>query len=86
MSTRHSVDLRTAHGDAYLAGHGTSGSTSLETTPASLLETSGGTLLAADTAVQRRDGPRRLNDHDIDDDDIIETQPKQQRMHTRTWN
>ena len=64
MSTRHSV---TARGDAHLAGHGTSGSTSLETTPAILLETSGGILLAADTVVRRRDGPRRLSDHDDDD-------------------
>ena len=69
MSTRHSVDLTTARGDAHLAGHGTSRSTSLETTPAILLETSGGTRLAADTVVLRRDGPRQLSDHDDDDDD-----------------
>jgi len=33
------------------------------------LETSGGTLLAADMVVLRRDGPRRLSDHDDADDD-----------------
>ena len=67
MSTRHSVDLPITRGDAHLAGHGTSGSTSLETTPAILLETSGGTLIAADTVVRRRDSLRRLSDHDDDD-------------------
>ena len=68
MSTRHSVDLPTALGDAHLADHGISGSTSLETTLTILLEASGGTLLAADTVVRRRDGHRRLSDHDDDDD------------------
>ena len=65
-----SLDLPTARSDAHLGGHGTSGSTSLETTPDILLETSGGTLLAADTMVRRRDGPRRLSDHDDDDHDV----------------
>ena len=69
MSTRHSVDLLTTRGDAYLASHGTSGSTSLETTPAILLETAGGTLLTADTVVQRRDGRCQLSNHDDDDND-----------------
>jgi len=69
MSTRHSVDPLTARGDAHLAGHGTSGSTSLEMTPTILLETAGGTLLAMDTVVQRRDGRRQLSDDDDDDDD-----------------
>ena len=33
------------------------------------LETSGGVLSTVDMVVQRRDGPRRLRDHDDDDDD-----------------
>ena len=33
------------------------------------LETSGGVLLTVDMVVQRRDGPRRLRDHDDDDYD-----------------
>ena len=33
------------------------------------LEISGGVLSAADTVVQRRDGPRRLSDCDDDDGD-----------------
>ena len=33
------------------------------------LETSGGVLLAVDTVVQRRNGPRRLRDSDDDNDD-----------------
>ena len=74
MSTHHSVDLLTARVDTHLAGLGTSGSISLETTPAILLETSGGTLLAADTLVRRRDGPRGPSDHDDADDDDDNTQ------------
>ena len=33
------------------------------------LESSGDVLLTVDMVVQRRDGPRRLRDHDDDDDD-----------------
>jgi len=33
------------------------------------LETSGGVLSTVDMVVQRRDGPRRLRDHDDDDYD-----------------
>ena len=68
MSTHHSVDVPTACGDADLAGYETSGLTSLETTPTILLETSGGILLAEDTVVGQRNGPRQLSDHDDDDD------------------
>ena len=67
MSTHQPVNLLAARGDAHLAGHGTSGSTNLETIPAILLETSGGSLLAADMVVRRHDGPCRLSDHDGDD-------------------
>jgi len=49
--------------------HGTNGSTSYETIPPVPLETSGGALSTVDMVVQRRDGPRRLRDHDDDDDD-----------------
>ena len=66
MSTRHSVDLLAARDDAHLPGHRTSGLTSLETTPAILLETSGSRLLAVDMVVRRRDSLRRLSDHDDD--------------------
>ena len=34
------------------------------------LETSGGVLSTVDMVVQRRDGPRRLRDHDDDDDEL----------------
>ena len=60
----------TARGDAHLAVHETSVSTSLETTLAILLESSGGTLLAADMVVQQCDGPRQLSNHDDDDDAV----------------
>ena len=50
-----------------VAVHGTSGSSSYETIP---LESSGGVLSTVDMVVQRRDGPRRLCDHDDDDDDV----------------
>jgi len=56
------------------------GLTSLETTPAILLETSGGTLLAADMVVRRRDGPSRLSDHDDGDDEDFSCLP----MHIET--
>ena len=45
----------------------TSGSTSYETIPPVRLESSGGVLSTVDMVVQRRDGPRRLRDHDDDD-------------------
>jgi len=54
---------------AHLVVHGTNGSTSYETIPPVPLETSGGALSTVDMVVQRRDGPRRLRDHDDDDDD-----------------
>ena len=38
-------------------------------TPPVRLETSGGVLSTVDMVVQRRDGPRRLRDHDGDDDE-----------------
>ena len=64
-STYHSTDLLTARGVAHLVVHGTTGSTSYETIPPVRLESSGGVLSAVDMVVQRRDGPRRLRDHDI---------------------
>ena len=63
-----STDLLTARGVAHLVVHGTSGSTSHETIPRVQLESSGDVLSTADMVVQRRDGPRRLRDHDHDDD------------------
>ena len=63
-----STDLLTARGVAHLVFHGTSGSTSHETIPRVRLESSGGVLSTVDMVVQRRDGPRRLRDHDHDDD------------------
>jgi len=57
--------------------HGTSGSTSSETTVPVPLETSGGVLLTVDMVVQRRDGPRRLRSHDDDDDDGMIPENKQ---------
>jgi len=47
----------------------TTNSTSYETIPPVRLETSGGVLSTVDMVVQRRDGPRRLRDHDDDDDE-----------------
>jgi len=44
------------------------GSSSYETIPPVRLETSGDVLSTVDMVVQRRDGPRRLRDHDDDDD------------------
>jgi len=41
---------------------------SYETIPPFPLETSGGVLSTVDMVVQRRDGPRRLRDHDDDID------------------
>ena len=55
-------------GVAHLVVHGTSGSTSYETIPPVRLESSGGVLSTVNMVVQRRDGPRRLRDHDDDDD------------------
>ena len=52
----------------HLVVHVTSGSTSYETIPLVRLETSGGVLSTVDMVVQRRDGPRRLREHDDDDD------------------
>ena len=69
-STYQSTDLLTARGVAHLVVHGTTGSTSYETTPPVRLESSGGVLSTVDLVVQRRDGPRRLRDHDDDDDDV----------------
>jgi len=63
------TDLLTARGVANLVVHGTTGSTSYETIPPVRLETSGGVLSTVDMLVQRRDGPRRLRDHDGDGDD-----------------
>jgi len=63
-----STDLLTARGVAHLVVHGTSGSISYETIPRVRLETPGGVLSTVDMVVQRRDGPRRLRDHDDDDD------------------
>jgi len=59
----------TVRGVAHLVFHGTSGSTSYETIPPVLLKTSGGMLSIVDMAVQRRDSPRWLCDHDDGDDD-----------------
>ena len=44
------------------------GLTSYETIPPVRLETSGGVLSTVEMVVQRRDGPRRLRDHDDDDE------------------
>jgi len=64
----HSTDLLTARSVvAHLVAHGTSGSTSYETTPHVRLETSGDVLSTVDMVVQRRDGPRWLCE--LDDDD-----------------
>jgi len=68
ISTYHSADLLTARGVAHLVVHGTSGSTSYETIPHVRLETSGDVLSTVDMVVQRRDGPRRLREHDVDDE------------------
>ena len=65
-STYYSTDLLTARGVTHLVVHGTSGSTSYETIPPVRLESSGGVLSTVDMVVQRRDGPRRLRDHDDD--------------------
>ena len=74
----HSTDLLTARGVAHLVVHGTSGSTSYETIPPFVrLESSGGVLSTVDMVVQRRDGPRRLRDHDDDD----ESQTSELRPH-----
>ena len=70
-STYHSTDLLTGRGVAHLVVHGTSGSTSYETIPPVRLESSGGVLSTVDMVVQRRDGPRRLRDHDDDDDVFV---------------
>ena len=43
-------------------------SATFETIPRVRLETPGGVLSTVDMVVQRRDGPRRLRDHDDDDD------------------
>ena len=72
MSTPPLTDL-IIHGVDHLAVHGTIGSTSYDATPPALWETFGGMLSAADTVVQRRDGPCRLCDTD-DDDDKMQTQ------------
>ena len=63
-STYHLTDLLTIRGVAHLVVHGTSGSTSYETIPPIRLESSGGVLSTVDIVVQRRDGPRRLHDHE----------------------
>jgi len=52
---------------AHLVVHGTSGSTSDETIPHVQFESSGGVVSTVDMVVQRRDGPRRLREHDDDD-------------------
>ena len=71
-STYHSTDLLTARGVAYLVVGRTSGSTSYETIPPFVrLESSGGVLSTVDMVVQRRDGPRRLREHD-DDNDVMQ--------------
>ena len=70
-STYHSTDLLTGRGVAHLVVHGTSGSTSYETIPPVRLESSGDVLSTVDMVVQRRDGPRRLRDHDDDDDVFV---------------
>jgi len=67
-STYHSTDLLTARGVAHQVVHRTTGSTSYETIPPVQLESSGGVLSTVDMVVQRRVGPRRLRDHDDDDD------------------
>ena len=66
-STYHSTDLLTARSVAHLVVHGTTGSTSYETIPPVRLESSGGVLSTVDMVVQRRDGVRRLRDHDDDE-------------------
>ena len=66
-STYHSTDLLTARGVAHLVVHRTTGSTSYEAIPRVRLKSSGGVLSTVDMVVQRRDGPRRLRDHDDDE-------------------
>ena len=63
----HLTDLLTVRGVAHLVVQGTSGSTSYETIPHVQLEISGDVLSTADMVVQRRDGPRRLREIEIDD-------------------
>jgi len=70
-STYHSTDLLTARGVAHLVVHGTTGSTSYETIPPVRLESSEGVLSTVDMVVQRRDGPRRLRDHDANEHPIV---------------
>jgi len=67
-SLYHSTDLLTARGVAHLVVHGTSGSTSYETTPRVQLATSGGVLSTVDMVVQRRNSPRWIRELDDDDD------------------
>jgi len=51
-STYHSTDLLTTRGVAHLVVYGTSGSTSYETIPHVLLETSGGVQSTVDMVVR----------------------------------
>ena len=67
----HSTDLLTVRGVAHLVVHETSGWTSFETIPSVRLESSGGVLSTVDMVVQGRDGPRRLRDHDDDDEYVM---------------
>ena len=66
-STYHSTELLTARGVAHPVVHGTSGSTSCKTIPTVRSDSSGDVLSTVDMVVQRRDGPRRLRNHDDDD-------------------
>jgi len=82
-STYYSTDVLTTRGVARLVVHGTSGSTSYETIPPVRLESSRGVLSTLDMVVQRRDGPRRLRDHDEWQDRIS---PTQQNSHYSVLN
>jgi len=84
-STYHSTDLLTARGVAHLVVHGTCGSTSYETIPPVPLEASGGVLSTVDMVVQRRDGPRRLREHDDDDDMLVSSNPIRWLVYTTEY-
>jgi len=84
-STYHSTDLLTARGVAHLVVHGTTGSTSYETIPPVPLEASGGVLSTVDMVVQRRDGPRRLREHDDDDDMLVSSNPIRWLVYTTEY-
>ena len=68
-STYHSTDLLTARGVAHLVVHGTKWLDQLRNDSTRPIgELWRGVRSTVDMVVQRRDGPRRLRDHDDDDE------------------